>query len=83
MKSILQRKRLRQTGVDAGVWMNIQYLEEPAPLTPEYQMDVLNADTGRLDFNQAQLELLERMGKKDRVETLEKSIKSQINAKTP
>lgn len=73
-KAIEQVKQ-RQTGVEAGVWMNIQYLEEPAPLTPEYQVKILDDETGRLDFDKAQHEIYERMGLLTRVqkqlETLE------------
>lgn len=63
-KWFLQKKALhqaseRQSGIQEGVWMNMHYLEEPAVVNPEFQVEVKK--NGKLDFNEIKKEVETRL----------------------
>ena len=66
----LEQLNASQTGIDAGVWQSIQQLEEPAPLTPEYQGKMLDDNTGTLDFWAAKQDIFERLDMPERAKKL-------------
>jgi len=52
LRLALEEASERMTGIKAGTWQTIQQLEEPAPLTPEYQIAVRD-EHGKIDFDRA------------------------------
>lgn len=50
-KNALENRRQATTGIPAGIWMNIQHLEEPAVINPEYQVKMLN-ESGNINLKQ-------------------------------
>lgn len=63
-KWFLGRKALwqfksRQTGIDVGVWENVNYLEEPANIRDDYQ--VLMLEKGMIPLEQLEREITEKM----------------------
>jgi hypothetical protein len=48
--------RQRATGIQEGVWLNIEHLEQPALITEEFQVPVLD-DSGQMNMTQANMEI--------------------------
>lgn len=62
---VLQKKALNQskaarTGISEGIWENLDYLEEPAMLNPEYQVKMLD-ENGFLNLEKAQQNIKMRL----------------------
>jgi hypothetical protein len=67
-KAVIQ-SRQRTTGIDAGVWENIEHLEQPALINTNFQVSVLD-DLGRLDLTKANIDNESRKGLVVRVKKL-------------
>lgn len=58
-RKALWQYKSRQTGIDVGVWENINYLEEPANIREDYQVLVL--DKGMIPLEKLEKEVTEKM----------------------
>ena len=67
-----------ETGIHSGTWRAIKHLEAEAPMTPEFQIPMLDDKTGMFDLNEAQLNINQRIGLDNRVKIIREVInKSQ------
>ena len=68
-RTAVMQARERQTGVHEGVWLNIEHLEQPALLDPDFQVTMLD-DLGNMDLGAANIENEQRKGLLDRVNNI-------------
>jgi hypothetical protein len=68
-RAAIMQARQRKTGISEGVYMNIENLEQPPMLNPDFQVMMLD-DLGNLDLGSANVENEKRKGLLDRVENI-------------
>jgi len=68
-RKAVNQARARQTGVNEGVWDNIDNLEMPALLNEEYQIEMLN-EFCQLDLAKVTAEIEKAKGKNQRAENV-------------
>jgi len=69
-KKAIDQGRERTTGISQGVWENIHYLEEPALLNEDFQVDMLGS-SGRPNLLEMERNIQSRLNRIDRVELIE------------
>lgn len=68
-RKAITQSRQRVTGINEGVWENIEHLEQPALMNPDFQVMVLDG-RGNLNLTDANTENEIRKGLKSRVEKI-------------